>query len=82
MQGPFYILRTVNRAWEIWWLNGLGLEHLILSTWQKVVEIMDCELEIVTVERKLWAWLKDMVDDRDMEGVRQVLEVLERVNVF
>lgn len=42
---------------------------------------MDCEVERVTVERALWRWLKDMVDDRDAVGVRQVLEILERVVV-
>ena len=43
---------------------------------------MDCQVERVTVERKLWQWLKDMVDDRDAVGVRQVLDVLERVSVL
>lgn len=43
---------------------------------------MGCELEQVTVERALWRWLKDMVDDRDAVGVRQVLDVLERVTAL
>lgn len=43
---------------------------------------MDCQVERVTVERKLWQWLKDMVDDRDVEGVRQVLDVMEKVSAL
>ena len=43
---------------------------------------MDCEVERVTVERALWRWLKDMVDDRDVVGVRKVLDVLERVTAL
>lgn len=40
---------------------------------------MDCELEQVTVERKLWVWLKDLVDDRNVDGACQVLDMIERV---
>lgn len=43
---------------------------------------MDCQVERITVERLLWRWLKDMVDDRDAVGVRQVLDVLERVSAL
>ena len=43
---------------------------------------MDCQMERITVERLLWRWLKDMVDDRDVEGVRQVLDVMEKVSAL
>lgn len=43
---------------------------------------MDCQVERITVERLLWRWLKDMVDDRDVEGVRQVLDVMEKVSAL
>lgn len=54
----------------------------VIITLEKGGGDMDCQVERVTVERKLWQWLKDMVDDRDVEGVRQVLDVMEKVSAL
>lgn len=43
-----------------------------------MVEKRPDDLERVAVERKLWAWLMRLVDERDLEKVREVLEVLEK----
>lgn len=82
VRGPFYSLRIVESQRESFWPQGVAPWGAVIITLEKGGGDMDCQVERVTVERKLWQWLKDMVDDRDVEGVRQVLDVMEKVSAL
>lgn len=82
VRGPFYSLRIVESQRESFWPQGVSPWGVVIITLEKGGGDMDCQVERVTVERKLWQWLKDMVDDRDVEGVHQVLDVMEKVSAL
>ena len=82
VRGPFYSLRIVESQRESFWPQFVAPWVAVIITLENGGGYMYCHVERVTVELKLWQWLKDMVDDRDVEGVRQVLDVLERVSAL
>lgn len=82
VRGPFYSFGIVESQRESFWPQGVAPWGAVIITLEKGGGDMDCQVERITVERLLWRWLKDMVDDRDAVGVRQVLDVLERVSVL
>ena len=82
VRGPFYSFGFVYSLRYFLRPQGVAPWGAVIITLEKGGGDMDCQVERVTVERKLWQWLKDMVDDRDVEGVRQVLDVMEKVSAL